>query len=326
VTELLMLSAVDVERFFRLELAIESQRAAFTALGAGTAVLPPRLLVPGTDDSVAFCYAARLTPDGGAVAKFGSVNPRNASRGLPTVSAVVTVLDPVDGHPVAVLDGTAVTTLRTAAASAVAASALARSGARTLTVLGSGVQARAHVPALAHVLPGLAEVRLWSPSRARREALAESLSGAGAEQAAGVPSGCAVTAASCAEDAVRGADVVACCTTSLTPVLDDGWLAQGTLVISVGSFAPDRHEVPASLVSSADLVVVDDVPATLADCGPVMAAIAAGAFAETHLVSLGQVVTGQHPGRRSPADVIYYNSVGLGIQDAAAALAIVAAA
>jgi ornithine cyclodeaminase/alanine dehydrogenase-like protein (mu-crystallin family) len=315
---MLVLSAAEVERLFHLDLAIESQRAAFTALGRGEAVLPPRLLVPGTEDSVAFCYAARLSADGAAVSKFGSVNPANAARGLPTVSAVITVLDQADGHPVAVLDGTSVTTLRTSAASAVAASALARPSARTLAVLGSGVQARGHVLALARVLPDLAEVRIFSPAPARREGLARAL-----DSAAG---GYLVRAAASAEEAVRDADVVACCTTSASPVLDPAWLASGALVISVGSFEPGRCEVPAALVPAAAAVVVDDVAAAVSDAGPIVAAVASGAISAGDLVPLGAVVTGQMPGRRSDSDVIYYNSVGLGVQDTAAALAIVSGA
>jgi ornithine cyclodeaminase/alanine dehydrogenase-like protein (mu-crystallin family) len=315
---MLVLSAAEVERLFHLDLAIESQRAAFTALGRGEAVLPPRLLVPGTEDSVAFCYAARLSADGAAVSKFGSVNPANAARGLPTVSAVITVLDQADGHPVAVLDGTSVTTLRTSAASAVAASALARPSARTLAVLGSGVQARGHVLALARVLPDLAEVRIFSPAPARREGLARAL-----DSAAG---GYLVRAAASAEEAVRDADVVACCTTSASPVLDPVWLASGALVISVGSFEPGRCEVPAALVPAAAAVVVDDVAAAVSDAGPIVAAVASGAISAGDLVPLGAVVTGQMPGRRSDSDVIYYNSVGLGVQDTAAALAIVSGA
>jgi ornithine cyclodeaminase len=318
-----VLSAADVERLFHLDLAIESQRAAFTALGRGEAVLPPRLLIPGggtagNPASTAFCYAARLSPDGAAVSKFGSVNPANAALGLPTVSAVITVLSAGDGHPVAVLDGTSVTTLRTSAASAVAVSALALPGARTLAVLGSGVQARGHVRAIARVCPDLDEVRIYGPDPLRRETLARQIST--------LPGGPAARAVPSAREAVRGADIVACCTTSAAPVLDEAWLAPGALVLSVGSFEPDRSEVPASLVSSADAVVVDDAAAAVTDAGPVVAAIAAGAAAAADLIPLGAVLTGQAPGRRADTDVIYYNSVGLGVQDAAAALAIVDAA
>jgi ornithine cyclodeaminase len=316
---MLVLSAAEVERLFTLDVAIESQRAAFTALGQGSAVLPPRLLVPGTGEAMAFCYAARLSPAGAAVSKFGSVNPANSARGLPSVNALITVLDAETGQPAAVMDGTPVTTIRTAAASALAAAVLARARARTLAILGSGVQAKAHAAAMARVLD-LDEVRIWSPSQQRREALAGSLAPLTGR------AGPAVRATASAQDAVRGADVIACCTSSLTPVLEVSWLAQGATVISIGSFAPDRLEVPAELAARADAVVVDDVATSLGDAGPVITAAASDDAVAGRLIALGEVVAGLRVARHRDTDLLYYNSVGLGVQDAAAALAIAAAA
>jgi ornithine cyclodeaminase/alanine dehydrogenase-like protein (mu-crystallin family) len=111
-------------------------------------------------------------------------------------------------------------------------------------------------------------------------------------------------AATSAREAVRGADVLACCTSSVTPVLDAGWLAPGATVISIGSFAPGRHEVPAELAIRADAVVVDDVATALADAGPVIAAAAAsGGFAE-RLIPLGAVVAGLRAARRADTDLV----------------------
>ena len=97
-------------------------------------------------------------------------------------------------------------------------------------------------------------------------------------------------------------------------------------MIGIGSFAPDRHEVPASLVSRADLVVVDDVAAALEDAGPIVAAVARSALSSGDLIPLGEIVAGLRPGRRDDSGIVYYNSVGIGVQDAAAALTIVDAA
>lgn len=312
----LVLSAAEVAELLTPEVAIESQRRAFGHLGRELAVLPPRLLAEGQQDSAAFCYTARLTGDGPAVCKFGSVNPANTGRGLPTVAALITVLDAVTGRPVAIMDGTSVTTLRTSAASAVAAQVLAKPQAQSLAVLGAGVQAEAHVHALSRVLP-LASVRIWSPQAGRREALASRL---GRTVAAGV------VATSQPQEAVRGADVVACCTTSHEPVLAVEWLSPGATVISIGSFAPDRSEVPQDLLSSAGAVVVDDVAAAAQDAGPIVTGISAGLLSPGQLVPLGKVVAGLAAGRPGPADIVYYNSVGLGVQDAAAAEAVVEAA
>src|SRR5689334_5922766 len=122
----LSLSADDVDSLLDLDAAMAAQRAAFVGLAGGKVDLPAKIMHASRfDDSVAFGYLARVSAGTGAVAKIGSVNPGNAAEGLPTVSALVVALDPATGRPVAVLDGTAVTTIRTAAASAVAVGALA---------------------------------------------------------------------------------------------------------------------------------------------------------------------------------------------------------
>jgi ornithine cyclodeaminase/alanine dehydrogenase-like protein (mu-crystallin family) len=306
VTDLLVLSAADVEKVFDVGLAIASQRAAFDALGRGEARLAPRVLLPGPGGGITFSYAAQL-PGGGPVAKFGSVNPGNAARGLPSVHAMVTVLDPDDGHPVAIIEGEAVTTLRTSAASAVAADHLAVPDASTLGVIGYGVQGLAHVRALAQVRP-LAGVRLAGRDE---EACARAAASLSAEL--GIP----VEAVPTAREAVDGAALVATCTTSFEPVLEASWLADGCTVLSVGSFAPDRRETGPDLLERAAAVVVDEVETARAQAGPLVDA------PDVALIPLGDVVTGRATPRRSPEDVIFYNSVGLGVQDAAAASSIV---
>lgn len=314
--ELLVLSAADVRTLLDVDLAIESQRLAFAALGRGEALLPPRLLIDGNKDSVSFCYAARLAPDAGAVCKFGSVNPANANQGMPTISALITVLDGEDGRPVAIMDGTSVTTIRTSAASAVAASALAKPGSNSLAVLGSGVQADAHVRAMSRVL-GLKAVRVWGVDAAQAQALAEALDNEFPFD---------VTASATAENAVREADIVVGCTTSLEPILETAWLNPGATMISIGSFAANRCEVPQDLLTRAAALVVDDVETSLEHAGPVVRGIASGLITADRLVSLGEVLTGVRPGRTQDSDVVYYNSVGVGVQDAAAATAVVDAA
>ena len=120
--QLLILDREDLDALLDLNVVIESQREAFVALADGTGQLAPRLLLPAREADVSFCYAARVSPHTGAVCKFGSVNPRNPSIGLPTVSALVLVQDPETGRPIALLDGDAVTVARTSAATVLAAS------------------------------------------------------------------------------------------------------------------------------------------------------------------------------------------------------------
>ncbi|MGV9452096.1 ornithine cyclodeaminase family protein [Streptomyces sp. NPDC003635] len=311
--DVLFLSGDQVSRLLSTDAAIASQRAAFTALGSTGADLPGKIMHPSRfDDSVMFAYLSRLSADTGAVAKIGSVNPGNARAGLPTVHAVVTALDPVTGRLVAVMDGTALTTLRTAAGSAVAVDALAGPDSTDLAVLGSGVQALAHVRALSRVRD-LKSVRLWSPTVANRTRAARTLT---------AELGIAVEPVGTAEEAVTGASLVAACTLSATPVVRGAWLAPGCTVVSVGSFEPTRREVDAEVVRRSAAVVVDDPETAAHHAGPVVAA----RLTPEDLVPLGGLLTGTHTARTGPGDIVYYNSVGLGIQDAAAAWAVIDAA
>jgi ornithine cyclodeaminase/alanine dehydrogenase-like protein (mu-crystallin family) len=214
------------------------------------------------------------------------------------------------------MDGTAVTTIRTSAASAVAVQALANPHSTSLAILGTGVQAEAHVRAISRVL-ALTSVRIWGIDSKTCAALVRSL---------GNQYPFDVTQAVTAEQAVRAADVVACCTTSFDPIIETNWLREGTLVISIGSFAPNRFEVPQDLLTRADAVVVDDVDTAIEHAGPIAAAFKSGLLANGQIISLGEVIVGLKRARSKPSDIVYYNSVGIGVQDAAAALVLVNAA
>jgi ornithine cyclodeaminase/alanine dehydrogenase-like protein (mu-crystallin family) len=124
-------------------------------------------------------------------------------------------------------------------------------------------------------------------------------------------------------EAVAGADVVAACTASPGPLVEAEQLSPGATVISIGSITPDRSEVGLGVLAAAGTVVVDHRPAALEHAGPVIQALDAGLLTEADLVELGEVATGRHPGRRRPDDLVFYNSLGVGVQDAAAAWAII---
>lgn len=303
-----ILSATDVRSIFTPELALESQREAFTRLGAGEAVQPPRLLVPGPDESVSFCYSSRIAPDAPAVSKFGSVNPSNAARGLGAVHSVITVLDAETGAPRAIINGDSVTGLRTSAATTLAMQQVAPD-ARSVLVVGTGAQARAHLTAFSVTHPD-ADLRVFGRNRAVATEIA-------AEHGA--------TATADLEEAVRTADIVVLCTSSLTPVIEDAWVTDGTTVASVGSFAPDRVELPPSLLARST-VVVDYRASALTDSGPVVEAVASGSVDADRIVDLGSLLAGSASLDRRSGGPVTYLSVGVGIQDAAAAAVILTAA
>ncbi|WP_233576043.1 ornithine cyclodeaminase family protein [Saccharopolyspora rhizosphaerae] len=309
-----LLNDTDVAAALDHDSAIASQRLAFTALGRGEAQLAPKSAIRTGEDTV-LSYLSRLSPRHGPVAKLVSVNPGNAERGLASISATVLVLDAETGTPIATMAGTTLTEIRTAAGSAVAVDALAPAEADVLAVIGSGVQARAHVRAIARVR-ALREVRIHSRDPARREAAA-------AELAAEL--GLHVRPAGTPAEAVRGAGVVAACTLSAEPVVPTSDLAPGATVVSVGSFEPHRREVDGELLRAAATIVVDDTDTAVHHAGPIMTALAEGELTRDGITPLGAVLTGQAPGRKTPEDLVFYNSVGIGVQDAAAALAVLGA-
>jgi ornithine cyclodeaminase len=301
------LDADEVLRLLDLDTAYASQVAAFRALGEGAADLAERLILAGGDgDATAFCYAARLRPGTGAVCKFGAVGADNASLGLPAVSATVLVLDAHTGVPVALLDGDAITERRTAAATAVAVDVLAHPDAQTLAVLGCGLQGRAHLAALRHAR-SYREVRLWDRTPGRAAELARD----GAVAAVGEVREC-----------VAGADVVVCCTSSPAPVLDAAWLSSGCTIVSIGSYAADLSEVGVDVVQRADHVVVDHRDTSLRQSGPIVAAVRDGLVSPGELVELGDLVANGRGLRNGRDEIVFYTSVGIGVQDAAAALAV----
>ncbi|MBO0867594.1 MAG: ornithine cyclodeaminase family protein [Micromonosporaceae bacterium] len=309
-----IIDSAQVRRVLDLATAYESQVEAFRCLGSGLADLPDRIILEGTGaDAVSFCYAARLRPGTGAVCKFGAVAAGNAQLGLPSVHAMVVALHPVTGVPVAIVDGEALTELRTAAASALAVDRLSIPDAATLAVVGCGVQGRAHVRALA-ARRRYRQIRLFDHTPGHAEAARDDLT---RDDLAPLPLSVAPSVA----EAVAGAEVVVLCTTSSEPMLEAAWVAPGATVVSIGSFERSRCEVAPSFVAGVDQVVVDHKPIALRQAGPVVAAIAEG-MDPARVADLGELVAQDRPGRDSPHQTVFYNSVGLGVQDAAAVWAI----
>ncbi|WP_406691386.1 ornithine cyclodeaminase family protein [Saccharopolyspora sp. ID03-671] len=306
-----LLTDADVAAVLDYDTAIASQRLAFESLGRGEAQQAAKTAIR-TGQDTALSYLCRLSPRHGPVAKLVSVNPGNAERGLASINATVLVLDAETGALAATMSGTALTEIRTAAGSAVAIDALARAEADVLAVIGSGVQARAHVRAISRVRP-LAEVRIHSRDATRRETTA-------AELAAELDLD--VRPAATPAEAVRDAAVVVACTLSPDPVVPTEDLAPGATVVSVGSFEPHRREVDADLLRTATTIVVDDVDTAIHHAGPIMTALDSGHITHDALIPLGAILTGQHPARKSAHDRIFYNSVGIAAQDAAAAHAV----
>ncbi len=316
---MLLLTATDVRASLPMPSAIEAMRDAFRCLAEGRAEIPLRTAVRIPErDAVTLVMPARCDLPLGLGGKLVSVFPGNPSRGLPLIHAAVVLLDPETGVPQALVEGTALTAIRTGAASGLATDLLARRDAAVLAVIGSGAQARTQVEAVCCVR-NIEHVFVYSRTAAHAERLAREVQGK-------PPVPHDVRAVSSVAEAVREADVVCTATTSPDPVVSVEHVPPGTHVNAVGSFTPAIRELDPALIGRAELVVVDRRRAAMEEAGEVIAAVREGLVAEERLVELGSLVVGRATGRRSNEDVTVFKSVGLAIQDlAAAGRAVVAA-
>jgi ornithine cyclodeaminase len=259
---------------------------------------PPRshLAVPGGELLLMPAHAAA----GGLGVKLVTLAPGNPARGLPFIHGAYVLFSPGALVPEALLDGTELTAIRTAAVSALATDRLARPDARTLVVFGAGTQARAHVAAMRAIRP-IETVTIVGRDPARARALADELG-----------------AAVAGPEAVAGADVICTCTTSAQPLFEGAWLAPGTHVNAVGAYRPDLRELDDVAMRRAT-VVVETRASALAEAGDVIqAGLEPGA-----LVELADVVRGRAE-RREPAAITVFKSVGLALEDLAIARAAMA--
>jgi len=293
--------------------------AALADLSGGRASMPTRIAaaVPERDGFVA-AMPAYLAGAGALGAKLVSLFPTNAGTAFPTHQAVVVAFDPETGAPVALLDGTSITTARTAAGSALSAELLARPDARVLAILGTGVQARSHADAVVRVRP-FQELRVAGRDPERVAALVAELRPRLELDVIGAAS---------VADACAGADVICATTHAAEPVVRRGHLPPGVHVTSVGYNAAGR-EVDSATVADA-LVVVESRASVLAPppggSNDVRIPVQAGLLTADDLVELGEVVSGTRAGRTSPEQLTLYKSVGVAVQDVAAAALVLAAA
>lgn len=295
--ELLVLRADDVARLLDIGELIDQLAGAFVDLSAGLASAPPRTAANAPSGFLAVMpgYVPRM----GLATKIVSVFAANHSHGLPSHQAVIAVFDENTGTPLALIDGTVITTMRTAAASALSARLLQRDDAAVLAILGAGVQGRAHLKAFDAALQPQ-EIRIASRDSDHAEALAEEHARA--------------RAAGSFEDAVRGADVICCCTDSPTPVLRHAWLRPGAHVTSVGA-ARGGPEVDSATVDAASLFVESLIAFQPypAGCHEFQGVDARRA------TELGDVLAGTQLGRTSDHQLTLYKSMGHAVEDIAAA-------
>jgi ornithine cyclodeaminase/alanine dehydrogenase-like protein (mu-crystallin family) len=316
----LIIDKAEVQALLDLDRLVDALAAAMSDLSEGRLSMPGRMaaLVPRRDAFLA-AMVSYVPSLGALAAKLMSVFPENAGGPLPTHQGAILVFDPESGEPVALMDAAYITAVRTAAGSALATRLLARLDASTLAILGTGVQARAHARAIPRVR-AIDDIRVAGRDAAKAAALAEELA-----RDFGLPA----RPAGSYEDAVRGADIVCATTHSPVPVVRREWLAPGVHVNSVGYNPSGRELDDGTVVDSA--LVVESRAAALAPfpSGPNDLAwpIRDGLIDAEHVrAEIGELVNGTRPGRTGPGEITLYKSVGVAVQDAAAAALVLAAA
>lgn len=297
-THMVVLDEPAVQQRLHYQELIPAIAEALAALSSGSAVQPVRSVLPVAPHHGFFAVMPAYA--GALGAKLVTFYPKNV--GVHTHHAVIVMLKPETGEPLAVMDGRLITEMRTAAASAVATQRLARQDASVLGILGSGVQAKSHLAALRHVR-SFKEVRVWSPRNAPAFAKQHG-----------------VKAVASAQEAVRGADVVVVAANATTPVLQGRWLSPGAHVNAIGATRPEWRELDDEIVTR-PRVFVDSREAALRESGDVIAAQRAG----SEVVEIGAVVAGVAPGRRETQEITLFKSVGVAVEDLAAAALVLGA-
>jgi ornithine cyclodeaminase len=301
---MLVLSQEDVREVLDMESCIGAMEDVLAALERDELTMPLRFVVRSGGEQLMGLMPAHR---GGQAPLFSLkeivIAPGNSARGLDPHQGAVLLHDGETGVLQAVVNASAITEIRTAAVSAVATKLLARPGARTVAILGSGVQGRSHAVAMRSVIDD-AELRIWSRTPAHAEALA-------LESHAVV---CQTV-----DEALDGADVICTCTSSRDPIVRRASLAPGAHVNAVGSSIPSARELEADVVAAASLFV-DRRESTLNESGDYLSAVAEKGIGPDHIVAeLGELLLGRHPGRRDEDELTVFKSLGVAVEDLAAA-------
>jgi len=303
----LVLTQSEVEQLLDMEGCIGAMEEILAALAGGELFQPLRMIAfpPGESSAIGLMPSHRGGSSPAWALKTICLFPDNPSRGLDPHQGTVTLFSGETGEVRAMMNASAITAIRTASVSGVATKLLAREGSRELAIVGAGHQAHPHIAAMLAARP-FEQIRIAARSL-------ESASKLAAEWPL-------ATAVESVEEAVRGADVVCTVTNSSEPVLEHGWLKQGAHVNAVGSSVENARELDSATVAAGSLFV-DRRESTVNEAGDYLMALAEGAISgPDHIrAELGEILIGEHPGRTSPEELTVFKSLGLAVEDLAAA-------
>jgi ornithine cyclodeaminase/alanine dehydrogenase-like protein (mu-crystallin family) len=311
---MLILSKEEVRQALPMIEMIGATEEAYSALSAGKAEVPLRssLSIPPYSATTLLMPAYLQDESGEALTvKIVSLFPKNIDRDLPLIHAAVFVLSADTGQPLALLEGSSLTAIRTGAASGAATDILARSDSQVAGIFGAGVQSRTQLEGICSIRP-IRKVFIFDPRQEQVEKFIQDMAGHG-------PIPTDLQPASTPQETVSEADVICCATTSSSPVFEDRHLKPGVHINGVGSYTPEMREVPPETVQRASLFV-DSRPAALSEAGDLIQPIKDGLITEDSIqAELGEVVLGVNPGRTDADQITFFKSVGNAVQDAAAA-------
>lgn len=312
---MLILNGSQVRDLYPMREAIDVMAEAMRRYSDGRVTMPLRtILRPAGETGLMGTMPGYVAGD--SLAGFGlkamMLKPENPSRGLDLHIGLVVVFDQETARPLAMMDASAVTAVRTAAVSAVATAKLARPDAVDLAILGSGVQARSHLEAMS-IVRVLERVRVWSPDPAHVRAYAD-----WALEAHGI----SVEPAASPSAALKGAHIVCTTTSARDPIVSVRDIEPGTHINAVGASFVDHRELEPEVVAAAS-VFVDSRESASSESGDLLGAIRSGLVGPDHILAeIGEVLSGRHPGRRDTAEITLYKSLGLGVQDIMSGFAI----
>ena len=304
-----MLGGSDVRRLLPMADCIEAMEEVLRSHARARVVLPLRTVLPVAGHGSLYVMPAWTAEPESLAVKLITLFPGNTELGKETHQGIV-VLFGADGAVEALIEGGSLTAIRTAAVSAVATRALSNPDASGLAILGSGVQAGSHFEAMCAVRP-IRRVRVWSRTRANAAVFVKQLQESTGEVE--------IAVAESAREAVRGADIICTVTGSPTPVIESGWIDAGAHINAVGASTAKTRELDSETVARAHFYV-DSREAALAEAGDLLIPLGEGRFGPDHIAAeLGAVLVGSGPGRSAKEDITVFESLGLAIEDAAAA-------
>lgn len=310
------LSAEDVRRAFPMKDAVAAMKDAFVQISAGKTITPPRISLEVPEHNGDTLIMPVYAPETKLIGlKMASLFGNNPVQGLPLLQALILVMDAATGTLLAVMNGADITAIRTGAASGVATDLLARKDAEVAAIFGAGVQGRTQLEAVCAARP-IRQAFIFDPNPQRAADFARELS---ARLSITVKAGESPTV-------LKEADIICTATSSAEPVFADKHLKPGAHINAIGSYKPHKREIPAETVLRAK-VFADQVEACLEEAGDIIIPLQGGLISRNHILAeIGEILSGEKPGRTSAGEITLFKSVGNAVQDLVSAAKILESA